>query len=71
VHAIADQLRVKLVAGEDDAEDSGLAVVERAHCVEGVGCAYGARFDGSEGFGGGGVGMANGDADAAFGGVLG
>ena len=69
--AIADQLGVELVAGEDGAEDSGLAVVERAHGVEGVSGAYRACCNGGAGFGCGGVGVANGDADAAFGGVLG
>ena len=55
--------------GEHGAEDAGLAVVERAHGVEGVGGADGAGGDGGAGLGGCGVGVADGDADAAGGGM--
>ena len=49
----------------------GLAVVERAHGVEGVRGADGAGGDGGAGFGRGGVGVADGDAHTARGGVRG
>ena len=63
--AVADEFRIERVGGEDCAEDSRLAMIERAHGVESVGGADRSGGNGGAGFGGGGVGMAQGDTDAA------
>ena len=47
---------------EDDAEDSGLALVEVTHCVKGVGRGDGSGADTGLGDGGGGVAVSNADA---------
>ena len=69
VDAVADELGIERIFGEGDAEDAGLALIQRAHGVEGVGCADGSGGDDRASFGGGGVGVADRDADAAAGGV--
>ena len=69
VDAVADHFGKERVVGEHGAENSGLAVVQRAHGVEGVRGADGAGVDGGARFGGGGVGVAQGHAHAAASGV--
>ncbi len=59
--AVADEFRVETVGVEDDACDAGLAMVERAHGVEGVGRAVCAGVDGGAGLLGSGVGVADAD----------
>ena len=67
--AVADEFGEEAAVVEDDAEDAGLAVVQRAHGVEGVGGAGGSGGDGGAGFGGDGVGVADGNFYAVGGGV--
>ncbi len=67
--AVADELGVDGLV-EHHAEYAGLAVVERAHGVEGVGGGGGSGGDCGFGLGGGGVGVAHADADAGSGGVV-
>jgi len=69
VDAVADELGVERVFAEGDAEDAGLAVVEGAHALKVVCGADGSGGDYGAGFSGGGIGMADRDADAAAGGV--
>ena len=69
VDAVADELGVEVVACEYGAEDAGFAMIEGAHGVEGVGGADGSGGDAGPGFRGGGVGVAQGDANTARHGV--
>ena len=53
----------EVVGVEHGAQDAGLAMVERAHGVEGVGGACGSGVDGGPGLCRSGVGVADADAD--------
>ena len=64
MYAVADQFGEEAVVIEHDAEDAGLAMIERAHGVEGVGSAGGSGIDGGECFGGECVGVAERDLDS-------
>ena len=65
VDPIADEFGEERIIGEDGGENAGVAVVDGAHGVEGVSCADGSGGDGGQALGGGCVGVADGDADAA------
>ena len=65
VDAVADDFSEEVVVCEHGAENAGLAMIEGAHGVEGVGCADCASGDGCPRFGGSGVGMAYGYTDSA------
>ncbi len=69
VDAIANQFCENGIIAEDRAQDARLAMIERAHGVEGVRCANRSGGDGGAGLGGGGVRVAKRHADAAPGGV--
>ena len=70
VDAVADEFGVEVPVVENDAEDAGLAMIERAHGIEGVSCGDSTGLDGGTGFSCGGVGVADRDANTQRRGVL-
>ncbi len=70
VDAVRDDLGEEVFVVENNAEDAGFAMVERAHGVEGVGCGSGTGDDGGAGLGGGGVRVAKRHFDTLEGDVV-
>ena len=69
--AIANQLGEQVVVCQNCAENAGVAMIERAHGIERVGCAHRAGSDGSAGFASGGVGVTDRHTHPARSGVSG
>ena len=69
VQAVADDLGEEVVVGEDFADQAGIAMVEAAHGVEGVGCGDGSGKHTAASGGGIGIAVTEADADAELRGV--
>ncbi len=69
VDAVADELGVEIGSVEHGAEHAGFTVIEGAHGVEGVGCGACSGGERGLGFSGGGIAMAERDANAGLAGV--